>query len=91
LGKILVKYADPINLKDYVDKFNQAKPPMMNQPFNLLELSMQLTKELYVIQQRETPINMNSIISSAMIFQPKREGMSFKNVKISCRNIYDHI
>ena len=91
LGKILVKYADPINLKDYVDKFNMTKPPVLNQPFNLSELSMQLTKDLYLIQQQETPINMNAIISSALIFQPKRDSMSIKSVKLSCRNIYDHI
>lgn len=54
------------------------------------DLSMQLTKDLYMIQQKQTPITMNSLITSSLVFYSENE-ISFKSIKIRCKNIYDHI
>ena len=79
LGKVFVKFADPICLNDYI-KLHQSNS----------DLPLKLTRDLYKIQQNEQPITMNSIIASSLLYYPRDE-MRFKDVKISTSNIYDYI
>ena len=61
LGKIFVRYADPIDLNSYVEKYQNDQS---------ISISRRLTKVLYQIQQREQPITMNSLISTSILFNP---------------------
>ena len=54
------------------------------------DLAIKLTRDLYVIQQREQPITMNSMISACFLYYPGNE-ISFKYIKVITRNIYRHI
>lgn len=74
LGKLFVKYVEPIDLNEYVEKYISTVPADISK--NKLDLSstdfeslsMKLTKDLYLIQQREQPITMNSIIASSLLY-----------------------
>jgi hypothetical protein len=79
LGKVFVKFAEPIDLNDYVSKHQSVS-----------NLPLKLTRDLYKIQQDEQPITMNSIIASSLLYYPRDE-MRFKDIKISTSNIYDYI
>lgn len=74
LGKIFVKYVEPIDLNDYVEKYISSVPADNSKnkfdlsPTDFESLSMKLTKDLYLIQQREQPITMNSIIASSLLY-----------------------
>ena len=81
LGKIFVKYADPIDLNDYISKVPADQ---------MGNLSLKLTRDLYQIQQNHAPITMNSLISSSIIFYPN-EQISFKQIKTVCKKMYEYI
>jgi len=74
LGKIFVKYVEPIDLNEYVEKYissvpaDNTKNKLDLSPTDFESLSMKLTKDLYLIQQREQPITMNSIIASSLLY-----------------------
>jgi len=62
LGKVFLKYADPIDLEDYIADYKAKHPrpqpvsllansrAISNPPFDFEKLSMRLTRDLYVIQ-----------------------------------------
>lgn len=54
------------------------------------DLSLNLTKQLYMTHQKVQPITMNDLIASSLIFHPKSE-ISFKSIQISCKNLLNHI
>jgi glycerol-3-phosphate O-acyltransferase len=62
LGKIFVKYAEPIDLSDYLANSRDQ---------SMEQVALNLTKELYHVQQREQPITMNSLISTSLFYQPE--------------------
>ena len=78
LGKVFVKYAEPIDLEDYI-KTNSGP-----------NLSLKLTRDLYQIQQKEQPITMNALISTSLLYNPKQE-ISFKHAIKITKNLYDYI
>ena len=78
LGKVFVKYAEPINLNQYVEQ-NQGE-----------NLALKLTRDLYQAQQKEQPITMNCLITSALHFYPKKE-VPFKTIRTITKNLYDYI
>ena len=96
LGKCMVKHADPIDLDDYVSNYfmQQGKPsPNSETKMNHRDfeaISMQLTKDLYMVQQKEQPIMMNAILSSCFMFSQKSE-LTFAQVKKITGNIYQYI
>ena len=54
LGKCFVKYTEPIDLRDYLLKRGVSDDTLHDETqFNFEALSMQLTSDLYMIQQRE--------------------------------------
>jgi glycerol-3-phosphate O-acyltransferase len=81
IGKVFVKYAEPINLTDYMRKFDDK---------NLDHAALQLTKDLYQIQQREQPITMNSLISTSLFYHPASE-VTFGTVKLETSLLYNYI
>ena len=80
LGKIFVKYAEPIDLNAYIEKHQNPQE----------DLALKLTRDLYRIQQEEQPITMNSLIAATLMYYP-REEIRFKDIKISTSLIYDYI
>lgn len=81
LGKIFVKYAEPIDLNSYIEKYQHDQSQ---------SISLRLTKELYQIQQREQPITMNSLISTAILFNPLEEA-DFLSIKVTTKKLFDYI
>ena len=79
LGKAFVKYGEPIDLVKYLEKHQSTRPH---------SVSLQLTRELYHIQQKEQPITMNSLVVSALMYYPKNE-ITIGAVKKSSKAIYD--
>jgi glycerol-3-phosphate O-acyltransferase len=61
LGKVFVNYAEPIDLRAYVEKHHQDQSK---------SISRRLTEDLYQIQQKNQPITMNSLISTSILFNP---------------------
>ena len=59
LGKVFVKYSEPIDLKNYLEQ---------NKKQSLNETAMQLTQHMYEFQRKEQPITKNSINSSVLLF-----------------------
>lgn len=51
---------------------------------------MKLTKDLYLIQQKEQPIMLNAMLSSIFMQSDKKE-MTFGEVKNMTDNIYQYI
>jgi len=51
---------------------------------------MKLTKELYMVQQSEQPITMNSLIASSLIYHADPK-VSFKDIKNTTKTLYDYI
>jgi glycerol-3-phosphate O-acyltransferase len=98
LGKCMVKHADPIDLDEYVGNYfiQHGRAPTMHTKMDHLShrdfegISMQLTKDLYMIQQKEQPIMMNAILSSCFLFSQKNE-MTFAQAKKITGNIYQYI
>ena len=78
LGKVFVKYGEPIDLASYVEKHTSK------------EVCLSLTRDLYKIHQQEQPITMNSLISSSLMYYPNQE-ISFKNIKTITKNVYNYI
>ena len=62
LGKVFVKFCEPINLNEYVEQHKQLSQP---------DLQLKLTRDLYFIQKREHPITMNSLVVSSIMHHPK--------------------
>lgn len=81
LGKIFIKYADPISLSKFIGS---------QQDQSLESMSLQLSKDLYQIQQNEQPISMNSLISTSLFYQPKMQ-VSFGQVKTHTHMLYHYI
>ena len=79
LGKVFVRYGEPIDLTNYIEKHNSKE-----------SVSLSLTRDLYKIHQQEQPITMNSLISSSLMYYPNQE-ISFKNIKTITKNIYNYI
>jgi hypothetical protein len=78
LGKVFVKYAEPINLGDYIEKFkNDSKD----------SLSLRLTRELYHNHQKEQPVTMNSLISTSILYKPNSKA-TFGEIKSFSKQIY---
>lgn len=80
LGKAFVKYVEPIDLNDYIQKHKNSR----------VDIALQLTRDLYQIQQQEQPITMNSLISSTIMHYPSQE-VSFKDIKLSTNYLYNYI
>lgn len=81
MGKVFVKYAEPIDLQSYMQQH-------ASDSFD--EMSLRLTRDLYQIQQKEQPITMNSLISTSLLFNQEEE-MSFQAIKVSTKLLYDYI
>jgi len=62
-GKVFVKYATPIS----VNKFVETRKSQ-----SLDTIALELTSDLYQVQQSEQPITMNSLISTSLFFHPKQ-------------------
>ena len=86
LGKIFVKYEEPIDLTEYIDTFLEQKSGKMD----LEEVSMKLTKDLYFVQQKQQPITMNSLISSSLLYDTADE-IKFTRAKKITGQIYKYI
>ena len=80
LGKVFVKYADPIDLNEYIAANGGCGP----------NLSLKLTRDLYQIHQKEQPITMNALISTSLLHFPKQE-ISFKQAKTITLNLHKYI
>lgn len=61
LGHIYVKYLDPINLNEWMK--TQWKGNLLGQS-NIEAAALQLTTNLMERQQMETPVTLNSLLSS---------------------------
>lgn len=79
LGKVFVKYSDPIDLREYREVHKKKS-------FN--EMAMQLTQSLYEFQCREQPITKNSIICSVLLLHQKPV-ISMKKLQIYSKDIYN--
>jgi glycerol-3-phosphate O-acyltransferase len=88
LGKVFVKYAEPIDMREYLQ--SQGINELDEQSINIEAVSMQLTKDLYQIHQREQPITMNSLIASSLLFHSKPM-ITFQHVKTTTKNLFTHI
>lgn len=87
LGKCIVRHSEPIDLDTYINDYFALKGtahcenPLEQKNYHEFEaLSMQLTKDLYIIQQKEQPIMMNAVLSSCFMFS-QREQMTFGDAK----------
>jgi len=81
LGKIFVKYAEPIDLNTYIAN---SKVKSME------KMALNLTRELYYVQQKEQPITMNSLISTSLFYQPEQQ-VTFNKIKGSIDMLYSYI
>mmetsp|Transcript_10027 Transcript_10027/g.16865 ORF Transcript_10027/g.16865 Transcript_10027/m.16865 type:complete len:292 (-) Transcript_10027:477-1352(-) len=90
LGKVFVKYAQPLKMDDFIAQLTPPALPDQQAPQpKLEEMSMQLTKSLYQIQQKEQPVTMNSIIAACIFYQPPgRTEVTFKTIKQAAQVVY---
>lgn len=64
LGRVYVKYLDPLNLHQYL--FENLNVTTLDQK-NYEQVALKLTQELMLRQQRETYVTLNSLISACII------------------------
>lgn len=90
----MVKHAEPIDLDSYINNYfanqgNTVNINEMNQK-DFEAVSMQLTKDLYIVQQKEQPIMMNAMLSSCFLFSRKNE-LTVGQIKKITENIFTYI
>ena len=71
LGKIIVKYSQPIDLQTFVNS---------NPSLTLEDLSLKLSTQLYHIQMREQNLNINQFVSSS-IFYSQNDEVEFSSIR----------
>jgi glycerol-3-phosphate O-acyltransferase len=81
LGNCFVKFLDPINIQQYLaeNKWN------IEQQQNLESISLHLSEKLYTAQQVETPITLNSIVSTFLL-QEREKQLSIEQL-LRCTDI----
>lgn len=67
LGEVYIKYLEPIHMKSFIAQHPEK------------QASFQLTKELYIRQQKQTPVTLNSLIS-AVLLQEQSESITMKDL-----------
>ena len=60
-----MKYLEPINLKQWLDKEGITETDLKNEVKETT--SFKLSTELYKLQQRETPVTLNSIVAAILL------------------------
>lgn len=78
LGKIFVKYQEPIEVRSFIAQ---------NQQMTFEEKAFKLTTLLYKLHQKESPITHNTLVSASILFNQRPE-VSFKKIKASCDNLF---
>jgi glycerol-3-phosphate O-acyltransferase len=58
IGNVFIKYLEPLDLNEFL----AAQPPNSN--FD--SVSLKLTKDLYLAQQKEAGVTMNSVVASCL-------------------------
>lgn len=81
LGKIFVKYQEPIEVKSFIAK---------NKAATFEEKAFKLTTLMYKLHQKETPITHNSLVSASILFSQRPE-ISFKKIKSSCDTLFKQL
>mmetsp|Transcript_863 Transcript_863/g.1548 ORF Transcript_863/g.1548 Transcript_863/m.1548 type:complete len:602 (+) Transcript_863:64-1869(+) len=83
LGKVVVKYLEPISLRDYV-KLNSVS----EDPQNFL-VARELTNTLYKQQQLEQEILMNGLVSTAFFMFQNQQSITFGQLSQEATTLYD--
>ena len=65
LGDVYIKYLEPIELKSYLN--NLLGSDTLNDYDSFEKAAFELTDDLMKLQQRNTPITLNSIISASLL------------------------
>jgi glycerol-3-phosphate O-acyltransferase len=78
LGKIFVKYQEPIDINEYMNE---------NSKLRFDEQAFKLTKLLYSRHEKEMAVSQNSMVSASMLFHPKPE-LSLKKLSLQCNDLY---
>jgi glycerol-3-phosphate O-acyltransferase len=81
LGNVFVKYESPLDLSSYV---SSPDPP------DFESIAMKLTQDLYLTQQKNSPITMNAMITSSLLYQTSSE-LTFGSIKKTSQRLYEHI
>jgi glycerol-3-phosphate O-acyltransferase len=80
IGKVFIKYSEPIDLEQYLEQNRKSSP-------NFNDMALKLTKNLYEYQYKEQPITKNTIVSSILLFH-KKPYITIKKIKVYAQEIY---
>ena len=89
MGQMYVTYGEPLDLDQFVQNFKSQQQPSQTK-LDFQGLAMKLTHDLYRIQQRQQPVTMNSMIAASLMLHQK-DKISFKSIKDTTQNIYEHV
>mmetsp|Transcript_3084 Transcript_3084/g.4719 ORF Transcript_3084/g.4719 Transcript_3084/m.4719 type:complete len:505 (-) Transcript_3084:698-2212(-) len=84
VGKVIVKYLEPIDLDQYVELKQNTIDLDFSPDYGLAK---QFTQDLYKLQQQEQQITMNGLICSALSQQPNGE-ISFSSMRQRTKTLY---
>ena len=87
LGAVFVKYLEPIHVKDFINNKAGAKELDIG---TQLQASFKLSQELYIRQQKETPVTLNSIVA-AVLLQERNDTILMDEVIDRANTIYNYI
>jgi len=84
VGKVIVKYLEPIDLNEYVEATSNTIQLDQTPTYSLAK---NFTRDIYRLQQDEQQITMNGLICSALSPQPEGE-VSFNELRQNTKTLF---
>lgn len=81
LGEVFVQYLEPIHLKDF---FKQSASQQKEQ------ISFELTEQLYLRQQKASPVTLNSLIAAVLLYE-RQKSIKMSDLLYISDQIYQYV